>query len=160
MLDDTRCAVHALLIGTAAALAPAALHGQAEVVRYLNPPGLSRPTGYTHVTVAPAGRTVYVAGQVSLDSAGRVVGAGDFRAQTERVFANLELALRSAGASFADVVKLTTFVTDITQLAAVREVRARYLDPRRLPASTLVQVRALARPEFLIEVEAIAVLPD
>ncbi|HEX2451859.1 MAG TPA: RidA family protein [Gemmatimonadales bacterium] len=147
-------------MGVTAALPPSGLHGQAAVVQHINPPGLSRPTGYTHVTLAPSGRTLYIAGQVSLDSTGRVVGSGDFRAQTERVFANLEVALRSAGATFADVVKLTTFVTDIAQLAIVREVRGRYLQADRSPASTLVQVQALARPEFLIEIEAIAVLPD
>ncbi len=157
---DPRPAVNPVLIGLATALTLSATYSQTAAGQHINPPGLSLPTGYTHVIVAPPGRTVYVAGQVSLDSAGRVVGAGDFRAQTERVFANLVVALRSAGATFADVVKTTTFVTDIAQLAVLREVRARYLETNRLPANTLVQVNALARPEFLIEIEAIAVVPE
>lgn len=155
-----RRALNPLLLGLVAALTLSATLDQPAAGQHINPPALSRPTGYTHVVVAPAGRTVYIAGQVSLDSAGRVVGAGDFRAQTERVFANLEVALRSAGATFADVVKTTTFVTDVAQLAVLREVRARYLAATRAPASTLVEVKALARPEFLIEIEAIAVIPE
>ncbi|MGH7630010.1 MAG: RidA family protein, partial [Gemmatimonadales bacterium] len=144
-----RGTLNPLLHGFVAALTLSATLGRPAAGQHINPPALSRPTGYTHVVVAPAGRTVYVAGQVSLDSAGRVVGPGDFRAQTERVFANLEVALRSAGATFAGVVKTTTFVTDVAELAVVREVRERYLDAGRLPASTLVEVNALARPEFL-----------
>lgn len=127
--------------------------------RFVNPPGLAPPTGYTHVVVAPDGRTVYIAGQVAFDSTGRVVGAGDFRAQAEQVFANLNRALTSVGASFKDVLKTTTFLTDLTQVAVLREVRARYLDPTHPPASTAVQVAGLVRPELLIEIEAVAVLP-
>jgi enamine deaminase RidA (YjgF/YER057c/UK114 family) len=108
--------------------------------------------------VAPDGRTVYIAGQIALDSAGRVVGGRDFRAQAEQVFANLERALASVGAGFGDLVKTTTFVTDMSQLTALRDVRAKYLDPDRPPASTLVQVARLARPELLLEIEAVAVL--
>lgn len=126
--------------------------------RHLNPPGLSRPTGYTHVVVSADGRRVYIAGQVAVDSTGQVVGVGDFRAQTEQVFANLRVALASAGASFADVAKTTILITDLRHLPVLREVRARYLDPARLPASTLFQVPALARPEFLLEIEAVAEL--
>jgi enamine deaminase RidA (YjgF/YER057c/UK114 family) len=108
--------------------------------------------------VAPDGRTVYIAGQVAVDSAGRLVGGTDFRAQAEQVFANLQQALESVGAGFGDVAKTTIFVTDMSQLPALREVRAKYLDPDRPPASTLVQVAGLARPELLLEVEAVAVL--
>jgi enamine deaminase RidA (YjgF/YER057c/UK114 family) len=127
--------------------------------RFLNPPGLSRPTGYTHVVIAPDNRTIYIAGQVAYDSAGRVVGTNDFRAQVDQVFANLSRALAAAGATFADVVKTTTYVTDLSQLAVLREIRAKYLDPNRPPASTLVQVAGLVRPELRIEIEAVAVLP-
>jgi enamine deaminase RidA (YjgF/YER057c/UK114 family) len=126
--------------------------------RYINPPGLTTPNGYTHVVVAPDGRTAYIAGQVAFDSTGQVVGAGDFRAQADQVFANLRRALTSVGASFSDVLKTTTFITDVGQVAALREVRAHYLDPSRAPANTLVPVPALARPEFLIEIEAVVAL--
>jgi enamine deaminase RidA (YjgF/YER057c/UK114 family) len=127
--------------------------------RYVNPPGLVKPSGYTHVVVAAEGRTACIADRVAFDSTGRVVGAGDFRAQTEQVFANLRRALSSVGASFGDVVKTTTYLTDAAQGALVREVRAKYFDPTRPPANTLVPVPALARPELMIEIEAVAVLP-
>ena len=81
--------------------------------RFINPPGLTKPNGYTHVVVTSDGRTAHIAGQVALDSAGRVVGAGDFRAQADKVFANLRLALASVDASFGDVLKTTTYITDL-----------------------------------------------
>jgi len=157
---------HALAIGGIAILLLAfgarAATAQAPSMepKFVNPPGLSPPTGFTQVVVAPDGRTIYIAGQVAYDSAGKVVGAGDFRAQATQVFTNLSRALASVGASFKDVVKTTTFVTDLTQLAALREIRSRYLDQTHPPASTLVQVAALVRPELMIEVEAVAVLRE
>lgn len=139
------------------ALAPGVAAAQGTGTRYLNPKGLVKPTGYTHLVIAPDRRTVYIAGQVAFDSAGQVVGAGDFAAQAEQVFRNLEHALKSVGGSIADLVKTTTFVTDIKYLPVLREVRARHLatDP---PANTLVAVSSLARPELLIEIEGVALL--
>lgn len=131
---------------------------EAQGLRYINPTGLARPTGYTHVVVAPDGRTVYIAGQVALDSTGQLVGPGDFRRQAEQVIRNLQRALAGVGGTLEDVAKTTTFITDLKHLPALREVRTQYLDPKRPPASTLLVVSSLARPEFLIEVEAIAVL--
>lgn len=127
-------------------------------VRRINPPTLSPPTGYTHVTVGHDGRTVHIAGQVALDARGQLVGAGNFTAQTEKVFENLRLALEAAGATFDDVLKMTTFVTDASQVAAFREVRNRVLRPDQFPANTFVEVQALARAEWLIEIEAVAML--
>jgi enamine deaminase RidA (YjgF/YER057c/UK114 family) len=124
---------------------------------YINPSGLVKPTGYTHVVVAADRRTVYIAGQVAFDSTGKVVGGADFRAQAEQVFGNLRRALASVGASFEDVVKTTTLVTDRKNVPILREVRDRYLDQKRPPASTLV-VAGLVRPELLLEIEAVAVL--
>jgi reactive intermediate/imine deaminase len=137
----------------------AAAQAPRSAIRFINPEALSTPTGYTHVVEAPRGRTIYVAGQVALDKTGAVVGRGDFRAQTKQVFENLKAALAAAGAGFKDVVKTNTYVTDVSQLPALREVRAGYLGANP-PASTLVQVSRLAREEFLIEVEAIAVIPE
>lgn len=126
-------------------------------MRHMNPPDLSEPTGYTHVVDATAGRTVYVSGQISVDPDGRVVGDGDFERQTRQVFDNLELALRAADAGLNHVVKITVFVTDVGQIQKFREIRAGvFTGPP--PASTLVQVVQLARPEWLIEIEAIAVV--
>ena len=84
-----------------------------------------------------------------------MVGAGDMKAQAEQVFKNLEAALAAGGAKFADVVKMNTYVTDMDKAPAVREVRARYFG-EATPASTLVQVVRLARPELLLEIEVIA----
>jgi enamine deaminase RidA (YjgF/YER057c/UK114 family) len=133
--------------------------GEAGTARehHVAPEGMAPGTGYSHV-VAASGRFVSVAGQVALDENGAVVGQGDPGAQAERVFENLRLALAAVGASFADVVKFTYFLTDIGMLPAVREVRDRYIDTARPPASTAVQVSALVRPEMLLEVEAIAIL--
>jgi enamine deaminase RidA (YjgF/YER057c/UK114 family) len=127
-------------------------------VRRINPPTLSPPTGYTHITIGPDGRTVHIAGQVAMDARGQLVGAGDFRAQAAKVFDNLRLALEAVGATFDDVLKMTTFVTDASQVAAFRDVRNAVLRPDQLPANTLVEVKALARPEWLIEIEAVAML--
>jgi enamine deaminase RidA (YjgF/YER057c/UK114 family) len=128
-------------------------------LRYTNPPTLSTPTGYTHVVEVHRGRTVYVAGQVAFDPLGNVVGVGDFRAQARQAMENVKLALASAGATYANVAKITTFVTDISQIHALREIRSEYFGPNP-PASTLVQVVQLARPELMIEVEAVAVVAD
>jgi len=128
-------------------------------VQYLNPPTLSMPTGYTHVVEVRRGRTIYIAGQVALDQTGAVVGKGDFAAQAKQVFENLRLALAAAGATFDNLVKVTTFVTDMSQLQLLREVRAKYYG-NNAPASTLVQVAKLANDALMIEVEAIAVVAD
>ena len=127
--------------------------------QFINPPGLTRPTGYTHVVVSADGRTAYIAGQVAFDSTGTVVGVGNFQAQAEQVFANLRRALVSVGASFGDVVKTTTFITDLKNLPALRETRARYFDATNPPANSLIPVTTLARPDLLLEIEAVVDLP-
>src|SRR3954467_3304061 len=124
---------------------------------YINPKGLVTPTGYTHVVVAADRRTVYIAGQVAFDSTGKVIGGSNFTAQAEQVFINLNRALGSVGATFGDVVKTTTLVTDVKNVPALREIRNRYLDPKQPPANTLMVTR-LVRPELLLEIEAVAVL--
>ncbi len=122
------------------------------------PPGLAPAPGYSHV-VSGTGRLVVVAGQVALDENG-AVAEGDMAQQAEQVFRNIGLALRAAGASFGEVVKLNYYLTDIGALPAVRQVRDRYVDTANPPASTAVEVRSLARPEFLIEVEALAIVRE
>jgi reactive intermediate/imine deaminase len=126
--------------------------------RFLNPETATQPTGYTHVVEAAGARTVYISGQVALDRAGKVVGAGDMQAQTEHIFRNLQAALAAVGGTFEDVVKVTYFVVDMSQMAVVREVRNRYLNAETPPASTAVEVSGLVSKELLIEIEAIAVL--
>jgi reactive intermediate/imine deaminase len=116
---------------------------------------LSAPTGYTHVVEVLRGKMVYIAGQVAFDKSGNVVGVGDFKAQTRQVLENLKAALSAAGATFENVVKVNTYVTDMSQLQTLREMRAEYFGAHP-PASTLVQVVGLARPELMIEIEAVA----
>jgi 2-iminobutanoate/2-iminopropanoate deaminase len=136
------------------AYAPA-LPAQSTGRQFINPPALTTPTGYTHVVVSADRRTAYIAGQVAFDSTGKVVGVGDFQAQAEQVFANLRRALESVGASFQDVMKTTTLITDLKNLPALRETRARYFATASPPANTLIPVAALARPELLLEIEAV-----
>ncbi len=131
---------------------------QQERSRFINPPGLTKPTGYTHVVVTSDGRTAYIAGQVAFDSAGQVVGGSDFKAQAEQVFKNLRRALTSVGASFEDVLKTTTYITNLENLPALREARGRYFNSARPPANTLIPVATLARPELLLEIEAVVEL--
>ena len=128
-------------------------------IRFINPEGLVRPAAYTQlVEVAGASRMLYVSGQLGTTSDGKLAGA-DFRAQAEQVFANLETALAAVGASFADVVKVSSFLADIAHLPILREVRARHLDAAALPASTTIAVSGFAIPGALLEVEAVAVVP-
>ncbi len=126
-------------------------------IQLINPPTIAPPPGYSHVAVVSGGSLIVIAGQVALDASGAVVGAGDFAAQAVQVFRNLVAALEAVGAGPRNLVKLTTFVTDLSNLAAFREARDRFIDVAHPPASTLVQVTRLFRPEFLIEVEALAV---
>jgi len=130
--------------------------------RFHNPPSIGKPTGYTHVVEAVSpGRIVYIAGQLGLDLNNKIVGApGDFRAQAEQIFINLKNALAAAGAGFEHVVKLNNYFIDMAHLGIFREVRDRYIDTSAPPASTAVAISNLARPGALLEVEAVAVVPD
>jgi len=126
-----------------------------------NPATLMKPVGYSHVGEVTSGKLIYIAGQVSMDANGQLVGVGDFAAQAAQVFANLDAALKSAGATFADVVKLNTYCVasvDRASLPVFREVRDRYVNTQAPPVSTFVYVSSLVRAEWLIEVEAIAVV--
>jgi enamine deaminase RidA (YjgF/YER057c/UK114 family) len=129
-------------------------------IRFINPPTLATPPGYTHVVEIAHGRTVFIAGQVALDQSGKLVGLQDFHAQAQQVFENLKAALAAVGIDFTSVVKLNMYVVDISQLPILREVRDRYVNTTNPPASTLVEVRRLAREEFLLEIEAVAYVPD
>lgn len=124
--------------------------------RFVDPPGLAPPRGYSHVVDVPAGRMVYVAGQVAFDAQGNVVGKGDVRVQTEQVFKNLQIALEAAGCTLADVVKLNWYVRDASQVAVFREVREQILGSGPRPASTLVEIKALVRDDLLVEIDAVA----
>ncbi len=128
--------------------------------KFINPEGLLRPGAYTPTVVASGGRTVYIAGQVAQDEKGEVVGRGDLLAQAEQVYRNLGLALKGAGATFNDLVKINVYVVNFRpeHRDLMSQVRARHVSKDNPPASTLVGVQALAKPEFLVEVEGIAVI--
>jgi len=123
--------------------------------RLLNPPTLSRST-YSHAAAVEGGTLVVTAGQVAFDVNGKVVGVGDITAQTHQVYKNLREALRAAGADFADVIKVTTYVTEPANLGIARDVRMGYFPFPEQPASTGLVVSRLAHPDLLIEVEAMA----
>ncbi|MBQ0852391.1 RidA family protein [Streptomyces sp. BH-SS-21] len=127
-------------------------------IRITAPDGVAPAAAYAHVVMG-TGRFVAVSGQLALDEAGDVVGEGDPAAQARQVFENLRRCLAAAGTGFDDVVKLTYFVTDMAHMPAIRAARAEHIPQDRLPAASAVQVAALVRPEFLMEIEAFAILP-
>jgi enamine deaminase RidA (YjgF/YER057c/UK114 family) len=130
------------------------------VLRHIAAPeGVAAGRGYSQVVVG-RGRLVAVSGQVAQDEHGELVGAGDAAIQARQVFENLRRCLAQAGARFEDVVKLTFFVLDVADLAAVRAARDAVIDTTRPPASTAVQVAALFAPGYLLEVEAWALVDD
>lgn len=131
-------------------------------VRLFNPPEMHKPFGYSHVVEITKGKLIYIAGQVALDIHGNLVGKDDFAAQVRQVFANLAAALDAVGASFHNVIKLNYYCADsvdpAVQLPVVRAIRDSLLNTESPPASTFVVVRRLVKPEWLIEVEAVAVV--
>ena len=130
--------------------------------QHLNPKGLAEPRGYTHVvTVEGGGKMIFISGQVAYNANREVVGKGDLRAQTTQAYENLKIALTAAGATFADVVKMNTYVVNYKSdsLPILREAREKFLGTKHPPASTLIGVQALASDDFLIEIEAVAVVP-
>jgi 2-iminobutanoate/2-iminopropanoate deaminase len=130
------------------------------VRRFLSPDTLPTPFGYSHAVDVAAGRLIFVSGQVPLDRDGRLIGEGDFDAQTRQVFTNLGAALEAAGASWADVVKLNYFLVDVTNVASVRSIRDEFVNTEQPPASTLVEVSRLFRDDVLIEIDAVAAVDD
>jgi 2-iminobutanoate/2-iminopropanoate deaminase len=115
-----------------------------------------KPPGYTHVVTSPPGRMIFVSGRGGAGADGKL--PADFAAQATNTFEELKRCLALAGASFRDVVKINYYVTDIANTAELRRIRARYLDMEHPPAATLVQ--AGLGPGLLLEVEAIAMIPE
>ncbi len=133
-------------------------------VTLLTPDGLPSTPTHSQVAVATGTRTVYIAGQVSIDADGTTVGASDLVAQVEQVHRNVLTALAGAGATFDDVVKLTLYMVDLRPetlgpaVETLMRVRAE-LGLTATPPLTGIGVSALASPDYLLEVEAVAVLP-
>jgi enamine deaminase RidA (YjgF/YER057c/UK114 family) len=124
---------------------------------FASPSDLPPPAGYSHVVTIPSGRLVWTSGQVGIGADG-AVGDG-WEAQTRIAFENVGRALAAAGATFADVVKLTYFVVAVDDLETVRAVRDEFVDTAAPPTSSLVRVAGLFRADLLVEVEAVAALP-
>ena len=127
-------------------------------LEHIEPDGLTRPTQYSHVVKA-MGTIVFFAGQVPRDGEGNIVGVGDFEAQARQVYSNLRTVLASVGAGFEQVATTTTYVVGMTpeHRAALSAVRAEF-EPEPRPADALIGVAALADPNYLLEVQAIAVI--
>lgn len=119
-------------------------------------PGWTWDDNFNMSQAIEIGNAIYVSGQVAMDSGGNVVGQGDMKAQTRQALQNVKTVLESAGASMADVAKVTVYMTDISRLRETHEVRAEFF-PDPPPASTGIEISALAFPGLLIEIEAIAV---
>lgn len=127
--------------------------------KFINPPTIAAPVGYTHVVETSGGRTVYLSGQVGFAPDGQVVGPGDTRRQAEQAFANLAAGLEAVGGTFDNVVKLTIFMIDMAEFGAVREARDTFVNVAHPPASSAVQVSAFVFDWIRVEIEAIAVIP-
>lgn len=126
---------------------------------YPRPAGLLPNPGYSHVVVASGKRMIFTAGQVPIDEHGNVVGDGDLAAQAVHAMHNVGRALAAAHAGYADIVKITTYVVNYQpeHRAIIGKARAQFFANRTPPASTLVGVAALAVPEWLVEIEAVAI---
>jgi enamine deaminase RidA (YjgF/YER057c/UK114 family) len=125
---------------------------------FTSPPELIAPAGYSHVVTIPAGRLAWTAGQVPM-TRDREVPEG-WEAQARLAFENTGRALRAAGAAWSDVVKLTISVVELSEVATIRRVRDEFVDTAAPPTSSLAQVAALFDPDVLLEVEAVAFLPE
>lgn len=146
-----------LTILTLLAVFASAAHADAWL-DFLNPDGLFKPSTFTQVVITKGERTVYISGQTARDAESKVVGTGDVRAQTEKVLKNLRIAIEAAGGSMGDIAKITTYIVDLKpdDRIWIGEMVKRHFP--RPPAHTLVGISALAAPDLLVEIEAIAIL--
>lgn len=132
---------------------------KAQSKEFINSAELIKPNGYTHAIVTGPAKTIYISGEVPFNTKGELIGKGDFNAQLVQVYENIKKALISAGATFDDVVKMTTFVVNYNPeyLKTIRTVRSNYLSKENPPTNTTVGVQTLS-PNVLVEIEAIAVI--
>ena len=130
---------------------------------FMSPATLPPPVGYSHIAKVSKGTLIYLAGQVSSDASGNLVGEGNFEAQVEQVFGNLKIAVEAAGGTMTDIVKLNVYLVaevDQAEVPTLRAIRDRYVNVEKPPASTLVVVSRLARPGWLVEIEAVAAIDE
>ena len=128
--------------------------------KHINPSGVGAPNNYTHVVSSNGGSVVFISGQIGMDAGGNLAG-NDLTSQGTQVFENLKTCLASVGATFENVLKLTTYIVNYKpeDRATLGELRSKFLPKVNPPASTLVGVQSLALPALLIEIEAVAALP-
>jgi enamine deaminase RidA (YjgF/YER057c/UK114 family) len=130
---------------------------------FFSPATLPPPVGYSHIAKVNRGTLIYLAGQVSSDASGKLVGEGNFEAQAEQVFRNLKIAVEAAGGAMTDIVKLNVYLVaevDQAEVPTLRAIRDRYVNVEKPPVSTLVVVSRLARPGWLVEIEAVAAIDE
>lgn len=125
--------------------------------QFITPQGMMAPTGYSYA-VKKSGTPVFIAGQVALDGTGRLVGEGDAAAQTEQVFQNLRTVVQACGGTMDDIVKITIYTVDAAHRPAIVAARQRHFKEGQYPASTYIVITALALPQFLVEIEAVAMI--
>jgi enamine deaminase RidA (YjgF/YER057c/UK114 family) len=132
----------------------------AQDIQHINPPGLTTSPAYTQIVTAKPGTVIWVAGQTAQNAQGEVVGKGDLKVQVNQVWENLKLALAASGATFKDVVKITTYVVNYkpSMREDLRAARLRFMGSAEPPAATLVGVQSLASEDWLVEIEATAVI--
>ena len=124
-----------------------------------NAPGVVKPFGiFSGAAWQPEGRVLHISGQVSQDADGNLVGKGDISTQTQQVLSNIRKILQAVGGQMSDIAKVTVFVKDMSMLDEIHNVRSEFFTPP-YPASSLVQVVDLVNPDYLIEIEAVAVIP-
>ena len=125
-----------------------------------DPPGVIVPFGiFSNAAWQPPGRVLHIAGQVAWDEDGAIIGKGDIKAQTRQVVRNVKGIVESAGGTIDDIVTVKVYVVEMSGLKDIHEVRKEYFS-EPYPASTLVQVAGLVDPELMIEMDAIAVIPE
>lgn len=130
-------------------------------VQLINPETVAAPRGYSHAAVIDLGscKMVILSGQVALDLKGNLVGKDDLAKQTEQIFLNIRNIVEAAGGNMNHLVKLGYFTTDVSNIQAIRNIRDQFINTKKPPASTLVQVSKLFRGDLLIEIEATAIIP-
>jgi reactive intermediate/imine deaminase len=138
---------------------PTAKRRDCNLAQGFNVGGVVEPFGiFSSAAWQPEGRVLHISGHVSQNAAGQTVGRGDIEAQTRQVLENIRDVLQSVGGEMGDIAKVTVFVTDVAEIAKIHAVRSEFFS-KPYPASTLVQVAQLIDPDWLIEIEAIAVIP-
>ncbi|MBC6491808.1 endoribonuclease L-PSP [Flavihumibacter stibioxidans] len=130
-------------------------------VHFRNPTSVSPAKGYSHSVEVDLGNSkmIVISGQIALDNKGNLIGKNNLAEQTEQVFTNINNIVTESGGTMDNVIKIGIFMTDITQVQVMRDVRNKFFNHLKPPTSTLVQVCKLVRDDLLIEIEATAIIP-